>query len=51
MIQPLPSVCGYYFAHPDSFYFSVGKIGKDQIEDYARRKGISVEEVELRIRN
>jgi 5-methyltetrahydrofolate--homocysteine methyltransferase len=44
MIQPLPSVCGYYFAHPDAHYFDVGKIGDDQAEDYANRKNISFEE-------
>jgi 5-methyltetrahydrofolate--homocysteine methyltransferase len=43
---PASSVSGFYFAHPDSRYFGVGKINKDQVEDYARRKGMSVEEVE-----
>jgi 5-methyltetrahydrofolate--homocysteine methyltransferase len=43
---PASSVSGYYFAHPESRYFSVGKLEKDQIEDYARRKGMSVAEVE-----
>ena len=36
---PGSSVSGLYFAHPDSFYFGVGKIEKDQVEDYAQRKG------------
>ncbi len=45
MIQPLPSICGYYFAHPDSFYFSTGKIYEDQIADYAQRKNSSVIQV------
>ena len=36
---PASSVSGWYFNHPDSKYFGVGKIGRDQIEDYARRKG------------
>ncbi len=40
------SVSGVYLAHPDSRYFKVGKIGKDQVEDYARRKEMQVEEVE-----
>jgi 5-methyltetrahydrofolate--homocysteine methyltransferase len=31
-------VCGLYFAHPESFYFGVGKIERDQVEDYAKRK-------------
>ncbi|HEX6983619.1 MAG TPA: methionine synthase [Balneolaceae bacterium] len=43
---PAASVSGLYFAHPESDYFNVGKLEKDQIEDYARRKGMSVEEVE-----
>jgi 5-methyltetrahydrofolate--homocysteine methyltransferase len=43
---PGASVSGLYFAHPDSKYFGVGKIAQDQVEDYARRKGTSVEEIE-----
>jgi len=43
---PASSVSGFYFAHPDSQYFAVGKIAKDQIEDYSRRKGMSVKEIE-----
>jgi 5-methyltetrahydrofolate--homocysteine methyltransferase len=43
---PASSVSGFYFAHPDSRYFGVGKINKDQVEDYARRKGISTDEAE-----
>jgi len=38
-MDPAASVSGFYFAHPDTRYFTVGKIGRDQIEDYARRKG------------
>lgn len=45
-MYPASSVCGLYFAHPDSRYFTIGKISKDQVEDYASRKGISVEEAE-----
>jgi 5-methyltetrahydrofolate--homocysteine methyltransferase len=45
-MQPGASVSGLYFAHPDSRYFAVGKIGRDQIEDYARRKGAPLREVE-----
>ena len=41
---PLASVCGWYFAHPESYYFGVGRIGKDQLEDYSKRKGISIDE-------
>jgi 5-methyltetrahydrofolate--homocysteine methyltransferase len=43
---PGSSVSGLYFAHPDAKYFSLGKIDRDQVEDYAGRKGLSVEEVE-----
>jgi 5-methyltetrahydrofolate--homocysteine methyltransferase len=45
-MYPAASVCGLYFAHPDAKYFTTGKIGKDQVLDYHRRKGMSVEEVE-----
>ncbi|MEJ2103415.1 MAG: methionine synthase, partial [Ignavibacteriaceae bacterium] len=45
-MYPAASVSGLYFASPKAKYFSVGKIGKDQILDYHRRKGMSVEEVE-----
>ena len=45
-MTPAASVSGLYFAHPAARYFSVGRIGEDQILDYARRKGQSVEEVE-----
>jgi 5-methyltetrahydrofolate--homocysteine methyltransferase len=43
---PTAAVSGLYIAHPDAHYFSVGKIEKDQVEDYARRKKLKVEEVE-----
>jgi 5-methyltetrahydrofolate--homocysteine methyltransferase len=43
---PASSVCGTYFSHPESHYFGVGKIAQDQVEDYARRKGASVPEIE-----
>lgn len=43
---PTASVSGLYFAHPDSKYFGLGKINRDQVEDYAQRKGMSVETVE-----
>ncbi|MDW8393090.1 MAG: methionine synthase [Chitinophagales bacterium] len=36
---PAAAVCGYYFAHPEARYFGVGKLDRDQVEDYARRKG------------
>jgi 5-methyltetrahydrofolate--homocysteine methyltransferase len=43
---PGAAVCGLYFSHPQSAYFGVGKIERDQIEDYARRKGWSADEAE-----
>ena len=43
---PGSSVSGLYFSHPESYYFGVGKIERDQVEDYAARKGMSVTEVE-----
>ena len=45
-MAPAASVSGFYFGHPDAHYFTAGPFGKDQIEDYARRKGMSVAEVE-----
>jgi 5-methyltetrahydrofolate--homocysteine methyltransferase len=45
-MTPASAVSGLYFAHPESCYFGVGKIQRDQVEDYAARKGMSVEEVE-----
>jgi len=43
---PSAAVCGLYFSHPQSAYFGVGKIERDQVEDYARRKGWRVGETE-----
>ena len=45
-MYPAASVSGLYFSHPEAKYFSVGKIDKDQVLDYHKRKGMSVEEVE-----
>jgi 5-methyltetrahydrofolate--homocysteine methyltransferase len=45
-MMPTASVSGWYFSHPESKYFGVGKINRDQVEDYARRKGMTVEEAE-----
>lgn len=45
-MHPHASVCGIMMAHPQSHYFAVGKIGEDQLEDYARRRGKSVEEMQ-----
>lgn len=44
-MHPHASVCGLMFAHPASEYFSVGKIGEDQLQDYAKRRGMSVEKM------
>ena len=43
---PAASVSGTYFAHPEARYFAVGKLGRDQVQDYARRKGIALPEAE-----
>jgi 5-methyltetrahydrofolate--homocysteine methyltransferase len=42
---PGASVSGFYFGHPESKYFSVGKIGEDQLVDMAKRRGVSVEQL------
>lgn len=49
-MNPAASVSGYYFAHPQSKYFGLGKINRDQVEDYAQRRGIKVEEAEKWLR-
>jgi 5-methyltetrahydrofolate--homocysteine methyltransferase len=45
-MDPAASVCGLYLAHPEAKYFTVGRIGDDQVADYARRKGMDVRDVE-----
>ena len=45
-MQPAAAVSGFYFSHRESQYFAVGKVGRDQVEDYARRKGIPRAEAE-----
>ena len=45
-MTPAASVSGLYFSHPQAKYFNVGRIGRDQVESYAKRRGVSVEEVE-----
>lgn len=45
-MNPAASVSGWYFSHEESKYFGLGKIQKDQVEDYAKRKGMKVEEIE-----
>ena len=49
-MTPAASVSGLYFAHPQARYFNVGRIAKDQLEDYARRKGESIAEAERWLR-
>jgi len=46
-MDPAPSVCGLYIAHPQSYYYALGVIGKDQVEDFAQRQGLDVRTVEL----
>ena len=43
---PASSVCGFYFSHPQSRYFAVGRIGQDQVKDYAKRKQQPLSEIE-----
>jgi 5-methyltetrahydrofolate--homocysteine methyltransferase len=49
-MTPAAAVSGLIFAHPDSRYFTVGRLGRDQIEDYAARRGMPVAEVERWLR-
>ncbi|MFN4152121.1 MAG: vitamin B12 dependent-methionine synthase activation domain-containing protein, partial [Candidatus Sericytochromatia bacterium] len=46
VMTPAASVSGFYFSHPESKYFVLGKINKDQVEDYAKRKNMTITEVE-----
>ena len=43
---PTAAVSGYYFSHPGSQYFVVGRVSKEQAQDYARRKGVQLAQVE-----
>ena len=49
-MMPTSAVSGYYFAHPDAQYFGVARIGRDQLEDYAKRRGCSIEQAEKWLR-
>jgi len=49
-MYPAASVCGWYFSHPESKYFGVGKIGKDQLQDYTARKQMPAEDMERSLR-
>jgi 5-methyltetrahydrofolate--homocysteine methyltransferase len=46
---PAASVSGFYFAHPDARYFAVGKIGDDQLADFATRTGLTIEDARRRL--
>jgi 5-methyltetrahydrofolate--homocysteine methyltransferase len=45
-MHPGAAVCGLYFSHPESRYFGISELQRDQVEDYARRKGMGIEECE-----
>ena len=49
-MYPTAAVSGLYFGHPESEYFGVARIGRDQLEDYARRRGVSIEQAERWLR-
>jgi 5-methyltetrahydrofolate--homocysteine methyltransferase len=45
-MSPAASVSGLYFSHPQAKYFNIGRVGRDQVESYARRKHMAIDEVE-----
>ena len=47
---PTSAVSGFYFAHPDAAYFGVARVGRDQLEDYAARRCVSLEQAERWLR-
>jgi 5-methyltetrahydrofolate--homocysteine methyltransferase len=49
-MTPAAAVSGLYFAHPESKYFAVGRVARDQVEDYAARSGVDVAEAERWLR-
>ena len=49
-MYPAAAVCGWYFSHPESKYFGVGKIGKDQLQDYTERKKMPADDMERWLR-
>lgn len=51
MMVPAASVSGWFFSHPEAKYFAVGKIGKDQIADFAQRRNEAISETELWLSN
>ena len=48
---PAASVSGAYFSHPNARYFNVGRVDRDQVESYAKRAGITRQQVEIRIQS
>jgi 5-methyltetrahydrofolate--homocysteine methyltransferase len=46
---PTASVSGFYFSHPDARYFAVGRIGEDQLADFAQRAGLAIDEARRRL--
>ena len=44
-MYPGAAVCGWYFSHPESVYFGINKIADDQLQDYAQRKDMSIEDI------
>jgi len=47
---PAASVSGFYFSHPKAHYFGIGKIARDQVADYAAKKGLDIEQAEAFLR-
>ena len=45
-MYPTAAVSGFYYSHPDSRYFGVGQINRDQVQDYAHRKGMEIRQME-----
>ena len=49
-VLPTAAVSGYYFSHPEADYFGVARIGRDQVEDYAKRRGVPLAQAETWLR-
>ncbi len=49
-MHPAASICGWMLPHPEARYFSIGRIGRDQVVDYARRRGEDPAAIETRLR-
>ena len=48
-MNPASSICGFYFWHPEASYFTIGSIGKDQLEDYQKRQKLTEENAKKRL--